>query len=603
MGLSHSSSYHSSHVRSVTEYGPVIVEPHLDIYTRLPICEFMGYDNNSYSPQFELLVQSYQALYDRPYDDVRSYFKVVGLHALPFKSYDGVTGGIHEYKNDTDWFNGRYGGYCHHGDVLFQPWHRPYLLLVESLIINEAKRIASQYPDYEREKYVEAANKFRHPYWDWAAKEAINGIPDAFTLAEFEINTPRGIEKVKNPLKGYTLPVNLSYPLEKGRNPTDRPHYRIPGLDRNPFTPAGYSTIRYPNPNYEDQYDLLDLNMSIYNPTVFRPGYYQTFHIDNYLHFSNNALKSNDKEMGENLTAHPNPIMIGYSHFASIETTHDAFHFISGGPGGHMSYADITAYDPLFFFHHFFVDRIFAIWQTIFPNSWVPENISVNGTYVLEKFSVINEHTELTPFRKSETEFWTATDIRDIEKLGYTYPELVKFKGQDPKKLQAYILAYYKPDNLHGRRFYAKLTIEESKSIGSYVIRVFVDLKNATAETPVTSPHFAGLVAVRRKPYKSAPHLVGTVDITAAMERLGIRTQVHHYYYDIIDNCTGLLNPAAIFDVDNDINIVPCYLDGTEISPKEAGVKKVEVYSFQHDEEDPNFLVENSGRHHFTKHF
>ncbi|CAG8735482.1 25216_t:CDS:2, partial [Racocetra persica] len=593
MGLSHSSSYHSSHVRSVTEYGPVILEPHSEIYPRLPICEFMGYDNKSYSPQFELFVQSYQALYDRPCDDTRSYYQVVALHALPFKAYDGVTGGVHEYRNETDWIKGRYGGYCHHGDVLFQPWHRPYLLLIESLLINEAKRIALQYPDNEREKYVEAANKLRHPYWDWAAEEAIKGIPDAFTEVEFEINTPKGIEKVRNPLKSYILPVDLSYPLEKGRNPTDKPHYKIPGLDRNPFTPAGYPTIRYPSPNYEDQYHLLNLNMTIYNPTVFRPGYYQTFHIDNYLHFSNNALRSNGKELGELLTAHPIPKLIGYSHFASIETTHDAFHFVAGGPGGHMSYADITAYDPLFFFHHVFVDRIFALWQAIFPDSWVPENISVNGTHTLEKYSVINEHTDLTPFRKSKTKFWTASDIRYIEKLGYTYPELMKFKGQDRKKLQAYVLAYYKPDRLYGRRFFAKLTIEECKLVGSYVIKVFVDLKNATAETPITSPHFAGLVAVRRKPRGGATYFVGSVDITAAMDRLGIRTQSHDYFYDV-DPKTGLLNPKAIFDVKNDINIVACYLNGTGISPKEAGVEKVEVYSLQHDDVDPNFLVENS---------
>ncbi|CAG8807875.1 17494_t:CDS:2, partial [Racocetra persica] len=41
--------------------------------------------------------------------------------------------------------------------------------------------------------------------------------------------------------------------------------------------------------------------------------------------------------------------------------------------------------------------------------------------------------------------------------------------------------------------------------------------------------------------------------------------------YSSIDN---LLNSRAIFDVDKDINITPCYLNRTGVSPKKAGVNK-----------------------------
>ncbi|CAG8728265.1 10706_t:CDS:1, partial [Racocetra fulgida] len=92
MGLSHSSTYHSSHIRDVAESGPVIVEPHSEIYPRLPIEDFIGCDNETYSPQFELLVQSYQAMYDRHHTDMRSYYQVAGIHSLPWTPYDGVTG-------------------------------------------------------------------------------------------------------------------------------------------------------------------------------------------------------------------------------------------------------------------------------------------------------------------------------------------------------------------------------------------------------------------------------------------------------------------------------------------------------------------------------
>ncbi|CAG8727969.1 20758_t:CDS:2, partial [Racocetra persica] len=594
MGLSHSSTYHSSLMRSVPESGPVIVEPHSEIYPRLPIEDFIGYDNETYSSQFELFVQSYQAMYDRPYTDMRSYYQVAGIHSQPWIPYDGVTG-THEYKNETDWARGRWGGYCHHGDVLFGPWHRPYVLLIESLLINEAKKIALQYPENEREKYVEAANQLRHPYWDWADEKAIKGIPDVFIVAELEINTPEGMKKVKNPLKSYTLPVDLSFPLGKGYNPTDKPNYELPSYNYIPFTPAGYHTVRHPNANYEDQYDLLNQNISFYVPAVFRPGVYQMLQINNYLQFSNHGLRSNGTETPNMFPAHPRPIVIGHAHFASIETTHDIFHFVVGGPGGQFLYPDVAAFDPLFFFHHTAIDRLLALWQAI----WVTESVNINGTYTEELNAVVNEHSNLTPFRKSETEFWKPSTVRDAEKLGYTYPELVKFKGQDPRELQAYLLKLYKPDPHYGRRFFVKLIIDAGKLVGPYVIRVFVDLKSASVETPVTSPHFAGLVAMWRRPnpyqINSTTYVMGSVDITAAMKRLGIRTEIYHAaFINDVNEATGLLKSSAIFDVPNEINIVPCYLNGTGISPEEAGVNKVEVYAFQHDKVKPDFLVKDS---------
>ncbi|CAG8805291.1 33806_t:CDS:1, partial [Racocetra persica] len=90
-------------------------------------------------------------------------------------------------------------------------------------------------------------------------------------------------------------------------------------------------------------------------------------------------------------------------------------------------------------------------------------------------------------------------------------------------------------------------------------------------------------------------YVVGSVDITATMKRLGIRMETPS-----VNATSGLLYSSSIFDVNNDINIVPCYLSGTGVSPKEAGVK-VEIYSFEHDKVDPDFLVENSGQHHYNK--
>ncbi|CAG8803344.1 28639_t:CDS:2, partial [Racocetra persica] len=561
----HSSSYHTSHVRSVSTFGPVIAKPFPEIYPRLDIWDFYG--NEKYGPQLDLLVQSYQAIYDRPYYDMRSFYQVAGIHGLPFEPYDGATGGAHEYKNETDWATGRFGGYCHHGTVLFPTWHRPYMLLIEYLLANEAKQIALQYPDDEKEKYIEASKQLRHPYWDWADDKTLKkGVPEVFLTPEIEINTPKGKKKVKNPFKSFTLPVDLASPLEKGKNPYDKPNYTPPTLARNPFTPAYYPTARHPNANYEDQNNLLIGNMTTYVSTVFKPGLYQMFHFGNFLRFSSHGVRSDDSLMPNVFGSHPYPTIVdGFGHFASLETTHDAFHLIFGGFGGHMAYVDIASFDPVFYFHHSNIDRIFALWQGVFPDSWIPQSKNINGSFTELLDEVIDDYTDLTPFRKTKTEFWKSSEVRDVEKLGYTYLELERFKGQNPKKLQAYLLELYKPDPHYGRRFFVKVTIESNELIGPYFVRVFVDCATADAQTPLTSPHFAGLFAKwsGNKAHNNS-FVVGTVDITAAMERLGIRMQTHDILNDV-NATTGLLSPTAIFDVKKDIHIVTVTLNGEDI--------------------------------------
>ncbi|CAG8460731.1 6657_t:CDS:2 [Scutellospora calospora] len=592
--ISHVSDVASvSYASGVSTYnGKIVLTPYEEVEPRLDAWDF--YDDTY---QFDLFIQGYRAIQDRSYEDMKSFYQVSGIHGLPYTAYDGVTS--HNTYKPSEWSHGRFGGYCHHGDVLFPSWHRPYVMLIEALIIEEAKLIAEKYPSNEKEKYVKAAKKLRHPYFDWAGEKAVNGLPEYFYKSELEINTPTGKNKIKNPLKSYTLPVDLSQPLAKGHNPNDKPHYIVPNTTYNPFTPKGYPTVRYPNPNYEDQYDLLNFNMSIYVNSVFKPSIYQMFQVDDYLHFSNHAVTSDDRQLPDSFSGHPTPTdTAGFAHFASVETPHDGFHLISGGLGGHMAYVDLTTFDPLFYFHHANVDRFLALWQAVYPNSWVPKNVAINGTFTDEMYSTVDEFWDLTPFRKSETEFWNSADVRDIEKLGYTYPELQKFKGKDPKELHNYLFELYKPDPHFGRRFFVKVTIAMGKLIGPYYIRVFVDLYNADAKTPVTSPHFAGLIAmwnsINNFQANSTSYIVGSVDITAAMERLGIRN-VTHEYSEETNPITGELNSTAIFNVDKDITLVPVMLDGKGVTAKEAGVSNIEVYTFLHDKVNPNFLVKNSG--------
>jgi tyrosinase len=52
--------------------------------------------------------------------------------------------------------------------------------------------------------------------------------------------------------------------------------------------------------------------------------------------------------------------------------------------GGHIKDDDFAAYDPLFWFHHANLDRIWANWQQAHPNSF-PEQLS---NVTMEPFAV-----------------------------------------------------------------------------------------------------------------------------------------------------------------------------------------------------------------------
>ena len=68
----------------------------------------------------------------------------------------------------------------------------------------------------------------------------------------------------------------------------------------------------------------------------------------------------------------------------SLESLHDAIHGILGS-NGHMTYLDYSAYDPSFWLHHAMLDRCFALWQALYPNSYVEPMNAIEGTYTIKE--------------------------------------------------------------------------------------------------------------------------------------------------------------------------------------------------------------------------
>ncbi len=126
----------------------------------------------------------------------------------------------------------------------------------------------------------------------------------------------------------------------------------------------------------------------------------------------------------------------------SLEAPHNSIHLAVGGfsvPGqppaaaitganGDIGENDTAAFDPIFFFHHCFVDYVFWLWQKnnnvdIIPH--YPGTNSVDGqgpTPGVTPNSWLDLDSPLDPFRKSDGTPYSSRDCLSPEtQLGYTY--------------------------------------------------------------------------------------------------------------------------------------------------------------------------------------
>lgn len=126
------------------------------------------------------------------------------------------------------------------------------------------------------------------------------------------------------------------------------------------------------------------------------------------------------------------------SQYDSLESLHDNIHAMLGGSAGHMTIVPFSAPDPLFFLHHCMIDRLLALWQALYPNSWVEPNMARVNSYTTSVGDMLDSSSALTPFfASSNGTFWDSDMLRDPAALGYTYPELQGISLSDPTSVAA----------------------------------------------------------------------------------------------------------------------------------------------------------------------
>ncbi|KZL88097.1 tyrosinase precursor [Colletotrichum incanum] len=348
-----------------------------------------------------------------------SWYQIAGIHGVPFVPWNGVPGVP----------GGEDRGYCTHMSVLFPSWHRPYLALYEQVLFRLVQLIASWFSDpTERAFYQAAATDFRIPYWDWATPPPPG---EMVYLPEFgepgiQVYGPRGWQFIANPLHNYKF----------------RP------LDPDVFSegdfPRWTETMRAPFEKSDNQSVAHAIEHA-------RPALQQRLY----------TLLSNYKDYGPFSNKYWGAAT-NQSQYDSVESLHDAMHVLVGNRG-HLFYIQYSAFDPVFFLHHTMTDRIVAMWQILYPTSWVSPQVAMEHSFTMPPGYVQDMYTELKPFYADVNgTFWNSAMARDTSAFGYSYAETISSPGNDRAENQARLIETI--NHLYGSSSPSSLAQERRKS-------------------------------------------------------------------------------------------------------------------------------------------
>lgn len=283
------------------------------------------------------------------------------------------------------------------------------------------------YEDDLLTRFETAAANCRAPYFDWAATPSRGGsILPASVGGSPKINVsgPAGTQYINNPLFTYSFKPpdpNMFFNI----TPVCNPHVRQHGDCA--LTCAQWadwsSTRRAPSsssPNAPSNNSAVEKNLR--NHIV--QNQQRLYNL--FSSYSNYTLVSNEGWAADT------------SQYDSFESLHDNVHAMLGGSDGHMTIVPFSAFDPLFFLHHCMVDRLFALWQVLYPEAWIAPEAARTNSYTTSVGEILDGSSALTPFYASSNgTFWNSDMLRDPTVLGYTYPEMAGISLSDTSSIAA----------------------------------------------------------------------------------------------------------------------------------------------------------------------
>ncbi|KAF5362048.1 hypothetical protein D9756_002725 [Leucocoprinus leucothites] len=434
------------------------------------------YDTGQDRSKLKNLIRAFRGIQALDPKHPNSFFCIAGYHGEPFRE-DGAT--------DPKWW----GGYCWHSTALFPTWHRAYLLRLEDAL-----------------RSIQGCQDVTLPFWDELANMGVKPakpIPSVLTSPRFDLDG-----RNDNPLYSYKLQEAL---VEKVKDTNERYSKHV-----------DYETVRYPlsglvgtdkdkeesalhNSAYPDRVtngQILNDNVANWlegtvkikhddekNPTPMPDTYsiyaryLRCLQAPNYTVFSNTTSQNRWIEEARRDPA---------SHYVvSLESPHNAIHLSVGGfyqkgphgynadpilgANGDMGDNETAGFDPIFYFHHCFIDYVFATWQrtkgltkrgSLTLLKGYPGTILEQGQPGYPPGTIIDMTTGLIPFEKPGGGYYDSNDMTDFENdLDYTY-----HTGSLDPKLRSDINLNTRAPFVLTKKVYG---INRAQYKGSFVIRLY----------------------------------------------------------------------------------------------------------------------------------
>jgi tyrosinase len=393
--------------------------------------------------------------------------------------------------------------HCQHGWERFLPWHRVYLYEMEQTLQDVCPGVTIPYWDFTMPQYCP-----EHPengliippaYQAYLTKESINYLENEAK--------PKLPEDAANALLEQMVEPGLSYPSQATffaavaeMTGTDyskteyRENFLRALLAANSLWyplryPAEYgggtinTVIQYHYPTAADMNQILSLR-------TFRDFGGGSFYDDSFgfldqnphntMHIWTGGMNPDYNPNQEARSAEAKPAMASLWRNRSVQVAGRRFHSmddLKSQPKFGDMFSNLTAsYDPVFWPIHTNIDRTWHEWQTMNPHSLPADLDSV-----------------LTPWT------YTVADTLDMARFGYEY---VKCAFLIPVGLATPVGRFVsKPieiaDAVRGSFKQAEVRLHRVPQLPrSCFIRVFLNLPDANASTPINDSHYAGYLAI-----------------------------------------------------------------------------------------------------------
>ena len=240
-----------------------------------------------------------------------------------------------------------------------------------------------------------------------------------------------------------------------------------PLLDKDSFTKADGSTIRNSLKSFAFSEDIDFKGIQI-------PNEHQTSRNPKHLVQYLSTQIVSDVKTAMKQTTYERFSHNGQNFQGSLETPHNNVH---NDIGDWMPQVPISSFDPIFWFHHCFIDLLFWQWQ-------VKNNM-------MNQINYPQNYLQLVPFQNQVSgSFYTINDIANIAQFGYSYPAYdLEELGQNSRQIRRELFAKLGKPVVQKNEGSGKMLtiggIRFSSFGGSFI--VVVEAKTPTGRIPLGS--------------------------------------------------------------------------------------------------------------------